>query len=722
MDKSDNSDLTEMSKTYSVDALLQAAVEFHNTGNLDKAEELYRKILENDPKNPNVLHLLGFLAHQLGFGEEGLALIKEAISYKPDIALFHSNLAKVCLAVKDSEQAEVAYRRCLELESGNLDIMNDLANLLSNKEKGPGNKSLQEAYELLEKVIVEKPMVPEYQINFGNILRDKGQEKKAIACYEKAKDIDPKFHGAALRNIGLVHTGKKDFDLAKKFLNRALKINPKDSAALNNLGEVFVFDRQLDKGIECFQKALELDTDNALIYRNMGRALMRRRRDEEALEAIQMSMELDSSETEAYGLFASVLRNMEKFDEAEDFGRRAIEQFPNEPGLLCELSNTLQYQFEFEEAEKYAREVLKINQHHGPALVTLAIVLIHTGSEEEVLELYKTALREMPDEKTVNFNYALTLFCYGYLEEAWKQYRLRWENENFSGAVRSFPQDQWDGSPLKGKKIILYGEQGLGDEIRHASLIPDMLKMGAEVHVECEPRLVDIFQRSFEGAKVFPKPYTEAETGEVDIDFQSAILDLGGYLRPTIDSFPSDPTHAFLKPNPERIVFWEERMKALGPRPKIGMIWQSKKALGGRGRWGASVEELAPIFSVEGIDFVNLMYVECNDDRAKIRELYGVNLHTWDDIDLKDDQDDLCALISNLDLVVSHASSVAYTAAGLGIPTLVFMPVKIYFDLLGNPDAPGWAPSMRYFRKSINEDWGKPLNEIAEEIRAKFDL
>ena len=722
MNKSENSDLTDLSAAVSVDVLLQAAVDFHNKGNPEKAETHYRNILEKDPKNPNVLHLLGFLAHQLGFGEEGLALIKEAISYDPDIFLFHSNLAKVCLGLKDTEQAESAYRRCLELESGNLDIMNDLANLLRTKEKGPGTKSIKEASELLGRVINQNPMVSEYQINYGNILRDNGQNEEAIASYEKAKDINPKFAGAALRNIGLIHCTKKDYDLAEEYINKALKVDPEDSAALNNLGEVFVFDRQLDKGIEYFQRALKLDSNNALIFRNMGRALMRRRRDEEALEAFQKSMELDSSETEAYSHFAAVLRNMEKFEESQDFVQRALEQFPKEPKLLCELSNNLQCQFEFEEAEKYARQVLEINPHNGPALVTLAIVLIHTGSEEEVLDLYKTALELMPDEKIVNFNYALTLFCYGHLEEAWKQYHHRWENENFSSPVRPFPQDQWDGSPLKGKKIIIYGEQGLGDEIRHASLIPDMLKMGAEVHVECEPRLVDIFRRSFEGAKVFPKPYTEAETGKVDLDFQSAILDLGLYLRPTIDSFPSDPNYAFLKPDPERIVFWEKRMKALGPRPKVGMIWQSQKALGGRGRWGATVEELAPILSIEGIDFINLMYVECNDDRAKIQELYGVNLHTWDDIDLRDDQDDLCALISSLDTVVSHASSVAYTAAGLGIPTLVFMPVKIYFDLLGNPEAPGWAPSMSYFRKSISEEWDKPLNEIAEEIRSKFGL
>ena len=722
MNESDNSDSTDLGANVSVDVLLQAAVDSHNTGNLEKAEAHYRKILENDPKNPNVLHLLGFLAHQLGFGEEGLPLIKEAISYEPNIFLFHSNLAKVCLGLKDKEQAETAYRRCLELESGNLDIMNDFANLLRQKERGPGTKSLKEAAELLGEAVAKNPMVPEYQINFGNVLRDNQQYEDAMVCYEKAMDIDPEFAVASLSNIGLIYSIKEEHTLAQEFVDKALKINPNDSAALNNKACAYVADKQLDKGIECFQKALELDANNPSMWRNMGRALMRRRRDQEALDAYQKSMELDSSETENYYLFASVLRNMGKLDEAEEFIRDAINQFPREPMLICELANNLQDQFEFEASEKYAREVLEINPNNGPALVTLAIVLLHTGEKEEVLEIYKNALVSIPNEPLVPFNYALSLFCYGHLEEAWKHYRARWKTESTCSPVRSFPQDQWDGSSLKGKKIVLYGEQGIGDEIRHASLIPDMLKMGAEVHVDCEPRLVEIFQRSFEGAKVFPSPYTEAESGEEHFDFQSAILDLGGFLRPTIDSFPADPNYAFLRPDPERVVFWGERMKALGPRPKVGMIWQSSKAVGGRGRWGATVDELAPILSIEGIDFINLMYIECNDDREKMQELYGVNLHTWNDIDLRNDQDDLCALISTLDLVVSHTSAVAYTASGLGIPTFTFMPIEIYFDLLGDPEAPGWAPSMRYFRKKINENWDGPLNEIAAEIRTKFAL
>jgi hypothetical protein len=450
---------------------------------------------------------------------------------------------------------------------------------------------------------------------------------------------------------------------------------------------------------------------------------MSRRRNEEALGALQKSMELDSSQITPYGYFVHVLRQMEKLDECENFIQSALEQFPEDPTLLAEKANNLTFKFEFKEAEELARKILIKHPFFVPAVVALAIVLVHTGEEEEVLELYKKAFQNMPDNPTIPYNYALTMFCYGHLKEAWKHYHSRWKAQGSTSLfVRAFPQDLWDGSSLEGKKIVLYGEQGLGDEIRHASMVPDMLKMGAEVHVECAPRLVDLFQRSFKEAKVFPCPYTEAETGKVNFDFQSAILDLGGFLRPTIDSFPSDPNHAFLKPDPERIVFWGERMKALGPRPKVGMIWQSTKAVGGRGRWGATVEELAPILSIEGIDFVNLMYVECNDDRAKMQELYGVNLHTWDDIDLRNDQDDLCALISNLDLVVSHTSSVAYTAAGLGIPTFNFMPIKVYFDLLGAPEAPGWAPSLRYFCKYIHENWDGPLNEIATAIRAKFDL
>ncbi len=721
MENTDNSANPPQDGSALIGEFLQRAVDVHNNGDLETAEALYRKILEIDPQNADVLHLLGFLAYQVGFGEEGAALIEEAIQLAPEIALFQSNLAKIYLSEKELEKAEIAYRRSLELNPDDLDIMNDLGNLLREKEKGPGTDSLNESIKLLSEVVRQNPASPEFQVNYGNALRNNLQLDEAKDCYVKALEINPEFSGA-LVNLGTVYQMKKDSDEAKSYFNKALELDPKNSGALNNFAQVLVAEHRLDEGIEYFKQAAEIEPNNPLVYYNMGMALMRRRRDDEALEVLQKSMELDNHQPRVFCAFSALLRMMDNLEAAERFTRDSLEQFPEDPHLLNELSHVLMSNFEFDEAEELARAVLKENPNFGPALIVLAIVLIHTGTEEEILDLYKKAFELMPDEQVVPFNYALTMFCFGHLEEAWKHYRSRWDTGDFTSPVRSFPQKLWDGSSLEGKSIVIYGEQGLGDEIRHASMVPDMLTMGADVTVECEKRLVDLFQRSFPSAKVEAFPYQGAESGEVDFDFQSPILDLGEFLRPTIESFPSDPNHAFLVPDPDRKVFWGDRMKQLGPTPKVGMIWRSGTATGGRNRWGATVEELAPIFSIQGLDFVNLMYTECSEDRARIQELYGVNLHTWDDIDLKDDQDDLAALVSNLDLVISHPSAVAYLASGMAVPTFTFMTVMNYFDLLGNPDAPGWAPSMRYFRKKIYEEWDDTLNTIAAEVRAKFGL
>jgi len=721
MNESDNVEPPEGNARPSINELIQGAADVHKQGDFKTAEGLYRKILELDPKNADVLHLLGFLAHQVGFSDEGLQLIKEAISYAPDVALYHSNLAKVCLAISDKEQAEQAYRRYLELESGNLDIMNDLGNLLREKEKGPSTKSLLEAIKLLGEAVRRNPENPQYQVNYGNALRDNMQYDDATDCYEKALEIDTNFIGA-LTNLGIVCYAAKKYDDATDYFKKALKLDPHYSPALNNYAQLLVTEHQLDKGIEYFKKATGQDPENPLIFYNMGMALLRRRRDEEALEMLQKSMELDPNQPKVYTSFATLLRTMDNLEGAEEFTRSALTEFPNDPYLMTELAVNMQYQYEFDECEELARRVLADAPNFGPALICLAVVLVQTGEQDEILEIYKKAFELLPNEPAVPFNYALTMFCFGHLEEAWKHYRSRWDNSGFTSPVREFPQDLYDGSSLEGKSILIYGEQGLGDEIRHANLIPDMMDKGADVSIECAPRLVDLFKRSFQGAKVHPYPYLEAETGDVDYDFQSPILDLGEFLRPTMESFPSDPNHSYLIPDPDRVAFWKERMDALGPRPKVGMIWRSAQATGGRNLWGSTVEELAPIFSIEGVDFVNLMYTECSEDRAKIQELYGVNLHTWDDIDLKDDQDDLSALMSNLDLVISNPSAVSYLASALGIPAFTYMTVMVQFDLLGNPDAPGWAPSMRYFRKKIHEKWDDTFNTIAHETRALLGL
>lgn len=705
----------------SIPGLMQRAAALHNEGDLEAAEALYREVLEEDSRHPDALHLLGLLAHQLGYHEEAASLIEDAIEEAPDQALFYNHLAKTYLALDDKESAEKAYRNSLSINPDDSDTKNDLGNLLVKKAKEPDSEELGEALGLLSAAHVSNPQSQYYLVNYGNALRNSLHFDEARETYLKALDIEPGFVGA-LTNMGLLYHMQRKTEKAIEVLEQALDLDPDDEAALNNLANVYIDKYQLEKGSELLLRAAELNPNNAMVYRNLGTVFTRLRWDNQAMDALTKAMELNPKETQVFAMFAAVLRLQEHFDEAEKFVREALLEFPKDPYLLLELGNTLQSIFEFDEAEELLRDLIERHPNFGPALMMLAVCLIHTGNQEEVLSLFDRCFEQAPDNSVLHMNYALTQFCFGNLKEAWEHYVHRWDAESFTSPVRPFQQPLWDGSSLAGKSILVYGEQGLGDELRHASLVPDLIEMGAEVHVECSDRLVDLFQRSFPTATVHACPWKEAEDEEVDLDFQSPILDLGGYLRPTIDSFPSDPHYAFLKADPDRIAFWKERLDALGPTPKVGMIWRSGIATGGRNRWGATVEELAPIFSIPGIDFVNLMYVECEEERQKIRDLYGVELHTWDDIDLRNDQDDLSALISNLDLVISHPSAVAYLASGLGIDTFTFMTLMIYFDLLGDPDAPGWAPSMRYFRKEINDSWAETMDVMAAETRAKFGL
>jgi len=700
---------------------LQRAASLHNQGDLESAEAIYRKVLEENPENQDALHLLGYLAFQLGFWEEGAKLIEEAIVHAPNEVTFHRNLAQVYVHGGEINKAENAYRRALELKNDDPDLMNDLGNLLFNKEKGLGGASLQEAMDFFAEAVRLGPDSAGYRLNYGNALRDNKQIDLARACYEKALQIDPKLIGA-LSNLGLICHMEREYEEAIGYFEKLLKIDPADSAALNNMGSVFVSKHQHDRGIEYFEKAVKCDPKNPLIYFNMGKALMRRGRHTEALDSLQQSMELDSYQPMVYGTFCTLLRLMDLPHQSEKFARDALLEFPGNVFLQCEVAVNLQACLKLGEAEEILRSILQEHPHSGQALQILGIILIHTGQEEEIIEMFEKALLFLPDEAGVFFNYALALFSIGHLQEAWKYYRQRWETMNFPSADRSFPQQLWDGSSLQGKSILVYGEQGLGDEIRHTSLIPDLMQKGGDVSIECEPRLVDLVQRSFPAAKVYPAPYEEAEAGKIDFDYVSPILSLGEFFRPSIDAFPSDPDNAFFKADPDRVAFWKQRLEDLGPRPKIGLAWRGQLRSNEFDPWSVTIEELAPVLSLPGVDFVNLMYLECSEDRGQSQELYGANIHTWDDIDLKDDQDDLAGLISNLDLVICPLTSVGYLASGLAIPTYIFSPMKRLFIFLGNPDAPGWAPSVRYFRKDARENWDETVRAISMEVQSKFGL
>ncbi len=710
-------------------AFLQAGVAAHNSGDLENAEVSYRKALAINPHNPDALHLLGFLAHQLGFPEEALSLINDAIQLSPSNVLYFNNLATVYKATGEIGKAIIAYRQSVRLKGDDPDVLNNLGNFLRELAISDGdNEGMKKAKKFIQKAIKIRPNFAKYHNNLGNILRDMMPPELdgARKSYKRALKLDPSLVGA-IGNLGLLGQIDGEIELAEGLFLEAVERAPNDFEALNNYAQFLGSVKRFDEALPYYDKAELLAPENYTVGYNKARALMSLRRDDEALSTLHHLMELDPKKIEAYRSFAIVLRKTFKLKENEDFINGALEHFPDDIYLEHQLAAIYLDRADYAKTEKILRKLIdrigegNIGFGGGGLYATLGIVYLETGTKEQVEKMFKLAMDVEPDNATARNNYALSLIGLGNLEEGWKVYSKRWDSESFTSPIRPFQKPVWQGEPLQEKTIALWGEQGIGDEIRFASMIPDMMDKGADIIIECDLRLVPLFERSFDGAKVFGREDDFSVPYEETCDFQMPIADLTTVFRPTVESFPPGP-YAYLKPDPDKAAFWRDRLADLGPAPKVGILWRSMMFTEETMPHYAKIEELEPIWRIPGIDYINLMYAECSEERAGIADLYGVNLHTWDDMDLKDDQDSLAALMSNLDLVIQPSTATGYLAAALAIPVFNFITMRRTAELLGDPDAPGWAPSMRHFIKGVAEPWGPTMSDIASQVKQQFGL
>ncbi len=338
----------------------------------------------------------------------------------------------------------------------------------------------------------------------------------------------------------------------------------------------------------------------------------------------------------------------------------------------------------------------------------------------------RRAIELEPDYAQAHVNLALILFCKGLLKEAWDEYEWRWRTPKHALPARAYPQPRWDGSPVDGKSILLWGEQGIGDVVRYAGMIPDVLGTGASVSIACDERIVDIFARSFDGARVFAAPITEAgaekDSGASEYDFQCPLGSLGKFFRSERGSFPSGKD-GYLKADPERLAFWKNRLLEKSDRPKVGLSWGGPLSDSERDREYATIAEMAPVLSIGGLDFVNLQSHDNRSDIEQAKSLYGADIHTWSDIDLRNDLEGLAALTAALDLVISFTTFGAEFAGALGVPTLCFSP-RAWAEICSHDGAgnSAWQPAIRYITKSRDEPWREVLEEIGRITRKKFSL
>jgi hypothetical protein len=281
--------------------------------------------------------------------------------------------------------------------------------------------------------------------------------------------------------------------------------------------------------------------------------------------------------------------------------------------------------------------------------------------------------------------------------------------------VRPFPQPRWEGQPLEGKTILVHGEQGVGDEILFASMLPDLVHGGARLVVECDARLTRLLERSLENTEAVPRTDPpHPRTLEGDIDYYSPAGSLARFLRPDTHSFPLHT--GYLKADPRRRSEFHNRLRALGPGWKVGICWRSKMRTPTRSLEYTTIDQWGPILQVPGVRFVNLQYDECRQELEQAQAMFGVPIHAFEDLDLMNDLDGAAALTDALDLVITAATAVAHTAGALGKAAWQYQLVTSSDWLTFGTDTIPWFPSTRRFDRRLDQEWDEIIAQVAAEL------
>lgn len=404
---------------------------------------------------------------------------------------------------------------------------------------------------------------------------------------------------------------------------------------------------------------------------------------------------------------------------AYHFARKASEMAPDQFATWFDYGRICDHLWRPDESERAYRKAIKVAtnpRNKSYALMNLAALYIQSGEFSKAEPFARQALMADPDLRGAKANL-------GFCQLAARNWAEGWDNyANSLGAetrkmVQYGDEPIWDGRPCL--TVAVYGEQGLGDEISFASMIPDAVNDCARVIIDCDKRLKGLFQRSFPLAKVYG---TRAERQLAwDVPDQSIHASipmggLGGIYRRSAEAFTGKP---YLTPDPDRAAMWSALFAGKG-KPVIGIAWT-----GGIKQTGAdfrkwSLEDLLPIFQSVDAHFVSLQYRDASAEIAEFTAKYPeIDLAQYPYGTLTADYDDVAAMVFAMDRVVSMQTAVVHLAGALGKSCDVFVPKNSQWRYSESGDSMPWYSSVRVIRQAVRGHWSNTIKDYADELSAQ---
>jgi tetratricopeptide (TPR) repeat protein len=337
-----------------IDHAIGAAIQHLSAGNLGEAEGACRQVLQIDPNQPDALHLLGGIAHQVGKSDIAVDLISKSIAAYAQNAEAHYNLGVVFESLGKPENAVASYRNTLSLEPRHLNALNNMGNAYRSLGKA------DEAISSYRQALSVSPDFSAAHNNLGNVFKSIGSSEDALDSYRAAITHDPGF-AEAHSNLGIMLQEVEQLEDAIISLRQALSLKPNYAEGQNNLGSALKQQGKTDEAISCFRKALEINPNYSEAHNNLGNAQFDQGNTEDAVISYRNSLALNSNLAQVHNNLGNALKELEQLADATSEYHTALTIDPDFSEAHYNLGNLLYEQGHPEKALKHLRHAVTLS-------------------------------------------------------------------------------------------------------------------------------------------------------------------------------------------------------------------------------------------------------------------------------------------------------------------------------------------------------------------------
>ncbi len=728
---------------------LQQAHDFFRSGRPDRAEEICAGILNKTPRHPSASHLLGVLCLQRGDLDSARRLLRTATELDPDNLQARVDLGVAEWSANEFGRAGELFKQAVQRGIPGAAPLGWCGIALTSQGRHT------EAEEYFRRAAEAEPRNPNWKINLGNAQRQQGHLEAAIACYRSALETAPD-HPDALERLGDALQVADRLDEAQDCYRAVLVRQPGHIGAHYRLGTALVTLDRLTEAVASFEAALALVPDHVDAHAELGIALQGLGRFDAAEQHLRRAVDLDADDPDTRFNLGSALWSQGKTEAAIACFRQLLSSWPGHVKTLNNLGNALIDTHDFEAAVDCFRRMiaadpdnalgyynlgltLRALRRHDEAIAIyeqvlafkpdyveawndLGVTWLDQGKVEQSLACFRKALAIKPDYADAELSLGFALLYRGSFEEGWRHFEARFDTLPPKAIRQSYSSPCATRATLGSiKKLAVWAEQGLGDQMLYSSLIPELIASGVDFVFEVDHRLLAAYRRSFPGHDFVPQEAASAALLAA-ADANIPVGSLPALFRNRQEDFSRQPAK-FLISDPQQRAGYRRRLDAAGSGLKAAISWKSthgqQRALVQFTK-STSLSRFAPLAAIPGIQLVDVQYGDTDQERRDFAEHTGATVCRIDGVDYFKDVDEALAIIDACDLVITTSNVTAHFAGALGKPTWLLYPgggKAPFFYWTPGPDGRSlWYPSVEVVTAPHLTDWALLIEHVAKKL------